>query len=54
MQVDGATIWQREAPAFAFAPENLFLGSNPIGGSTCELVLENGIFEELQLPAVQR
>jgi hypothetical protein len=54
VRVDGATVWQREAPAFAFAPENLFLGSNPIGGSTCELVLENGIFEELQLPAVQR
>ena len=50
VKVDGATVWQREAHAYAFAPENLFLGSNPIGGSTCELVLENGIFEELQLP----
>lgn len=51
VKVDGTTIWQRDARAFGFAPEDVFLGSNPIGGSTCELVLENGIFEELQLPA---
>jgi hypothetical protein len=54
VKVDGATVWQSDAPAFAFAPENVFLGGNPIGGSTCELVLENGIFEELQLPVPQQ
>jgi hypothetical protein len=51
VKVDGMTIWQRDAHAFGFAPKNVFVGSNPIGGSTCELVLENGIFEDLQLPA---
>jgi hypothetical protein len=54
VKVDGVTIWNREAPAYEFAPENVFLGGNPIGGSTCELVLENGVFEELQLPPPQR
>jgi hypothetical protein len=51
VKVDGAIVWQRDAPAYAFAPENVFPGGNPIGGSTCELALENGILEELQLPA---
>jgi hypothetical protein len=51
VKLDGATVWQRDAPAYAFALENVFLGGNPIGGSTCEQVLENGVFEDLQLPA---
>jgi hypothetical protein len=51
VKVDGVTIWRKEAPAFECAPENVFLGSNPIGGTTCEIVLENGVFEALQLPA---
>jgi hypothetical protein len=50
VKVDGATIWRQKAPAFAFDPKDIFLGANPIGGSTCEKVLENGIFEELEHP----
>jgi hypothetical protein len=53
IKVDGVTVWQRDASAFAFASENVFLGGNPIHASTCESVLENGIFEELQLPPPQ-
>ena len=50
VKMDGAVVWRQKAHAFPFAPENLFLGSNPIGGSTCEPVLEHGVFEELHLP----
>ena len=54
VKVDGRTVWDRPAPAFPIMPETIFLGKNPIGGSTCEPTLENGVFEELQLPPPRR
>ena len=50
VKLDGAVVWQQAAAGFPVAPETVFLGSNPIGGSTCELALEHGVFEDAQLP----
>jgi hypothetical protein len=50
VKVNGATVWARPAPGFPLTPETVFLGKNPIGGSTCEPMLENGEFEDVQLP----
>jgi hypothetical protein len=50
VRVNGATVWAVKAAAFPVTPETVFLGANPIGGSTCEPALEHGVFEELALP----
>src|SRR5207248_681260 len=50
VRIDGIMVWERRAPFFPVTPEFVFVGNNPIGGSTCERVLENGVFEDLQLP----
>jgi hypothetical protein len=47
---DGTVVWQQPASAYAVTPETLFIGTNPIGGSTCEPTLENGVVEATQLP----
>jgi hypothetical protein len=54
VKVDGATVWERPAPAFPAPPDAIFLGKNPIGGSTCEPALESGVFEDVQLPLPKR
>lgn len=50
VKLDGAWVWRQPAAAFPITPQTIFLGSNPIGGSTCEPSLEHSVFEELQLP----
>jgi hypothetical protein len=54
VKVDGKIAWRRPAPAFAIAPENVFFGTNYIGGSTCENKLLNAVFEDVRLPWPER
>jgi len=35
VQVDGAVVWQRQAPFFSVGAEDVFVGKNPIGGTGC-------------------
>jgi hypothetical protein len=49
VKLDGAVVWQRQARFFPTEPNTIFVGLNPIGGSTCETVLPNGVIEETQL-----
>lgn len=54
VKLDGVTAWQRSAPFFPTTPRTLFVGLNPIGGSTCETVLPHSVIEETQIaPPVQ-
>ncbi len=54
VKVDGVTVWEQPAAAYPVTPETIFVGRNPIGGSTCELTIEHTVFEDLQLPLAKR
>lgn len=50
VRLDGAVVWREPVPWFPTTPKTLYVGANPIGGSTCEPVLVNGVIAETQLP----
>lgn len=54
VKVDGVTVWELPAAAYPVTPETIFIGRNPIGGSTCELTIEHAVFEDLQLSFPRR
>lgn len=49
-RVNGTTIWRREAKFNVAAPETVTAGVNLIGGSVCEAVFPNAVFEYLAGP----
>jgi len=50
VKLDGAVVWHERVPGFPTSPQTHFVASNPIGGSTCEPLLINGVLEEIQIP----
>ena len=47
VRVDGTTVWRNRAAAYPVTPETFFPGRNPIGGSHCEVRLDDAVFEDL-------
>lgn len=50
VKVDGQPVWTITAPFHRTTVANVFFGHNPIGGTSSERVLENGVFESTHLP----
>lgn len=49
-RINGTTVWRRSAPFNPATPESVTVGINLIGGSTCEAVFPNAVFEYLAGP----
>jgi hypothetical protein len=50
VKVDGITVWEQSVAAYSIAPDAIFPGANLIGGSNCERLLVNAVFEDVQMP----
>lgn len=48
--LDGTPIWREPKPFNPATPAQIFPGLNAIGSSASERILENGVFEDTQLP----
>ncbi len=48
--VDGKTAWHTAVKFFPPAPQNIFFGYNPIGGTASERVFDHCLIEETRLP----
>lgn len=48
--VDGQTAWHTAVEFYPPAPENIFFGYNPIGGTATERILDQGLVEATNLP----
>ncbi len=35
LTLDGQTVWEKDAPCIPFKEDEIYVGANPIGGSTC-------------------
>ncbi|HEX3729657.1 MAG TPA: hypothetical protein VHV47_07620, partial [Opitutaceae bacterium] len=45
LEIDGSTVWLQRLPFYPAAPEQIYLGRNALGASTCEGELPGGIAE---------
>lgn len=50
VKLDGAVVWRERVPGFPTGPQTHYVATNPIGGSTCEPLLLNGVLEQTQIP----
>ncbi len=48
--ISGPTAWHTAVEFHPPAPENIFFGYNPIGGTATERVLDQGLVEATNLP----
>ena len=49
VKLDGLIVWRRPAPFFPATPTAVFVGLNPIGGSTCEPTFPYSVLEQTQI-----
>ena len=50
VKVDDAIVWEKNVPAYPITTDRIFPGANLIGGSNCDRLLVNAVFEETELP----